>query len=765
MKRIAKFFIIFFLCTISYTAFSQELSIVSFEEMTMDLKARVSPRVDNNNEPCALLRVEIPTLENLNFTGGLGIVGNVEHHPGEYLVYLPNGTKKIAIKHSDFLPLTISFQDYGIKSLIGQTTYKLTLGLPKNTGHTTILSLKTNVPNAFMEINGQKISTNNASFNVPLPKGEYDYTVSTDIPGFTAYSGKISISGDDVVTEIPRINLSSDKVYSLTIYSDKNASVLIDGEVQEKNGIFTVNLPAGLHTIEAKCGTGDRWYLKREKDLSVGNDSVSVQLRGLLSIVSPKEATFTISPAGEAINPDKSKIKSGESIHLLGNYSISAKKKGYAPVSQNIMVGVQDNLSQYYIQMTSEADMLYFGLNGKKANKQKAKLKYESLISTGDDQAMLSYGKICIDEGNWSRGISYIKKAAELGNIAAMQYAYENVKLDSERSTYAEMAANRGDVKAMVFLAGQKSQSFKSNTSDNDAKIALMWYMRAFESGDNTVLGKIGDFYYYGWGIPQDYRTAYTFYSEGAIENNIHSKAKLADYYYYGLAGKPKDEAKALSSYNEVIISGYSDDFVYHNAAFLLLRNGDLSKCGEYLMRIKDKNLIIDSEQFKADNLKDLAEHHLTSNPSYAIAFYTLSFDMGNTNPESYENIGKLYYMGRGTIKNVQIAKSYFEKAAVKSPKTAYLYLGHYYRDQKQYSKAKECYEIAINKGNTDANGEIGTMYYNGQGVTKNNGKAVENWQIAAANGHQLSIRNLIKYYEYKKNYEAVNKWKQKLEK
>ena len=102
MKLIKAFALLAAMVLLPDAICAQELKVVSFEESTTDLKARTEPRVDLNNDPCALLRVEIPTLENLKFSGGLGVVGSVEHNPGEYLVYLPNGTKKIVINHPDF---------------------------------------------------------------------------------------------------------------------------------------------------------------------------------------------------------------------------------------------------------------------------------------------------------------------------------------------------------------------------------------------------------------------------------------------------------------------------------------------------------------------------------------------------------------------------------------------------------------------------------------------------------------------------------------
>lgn len=763
MKLIKAFALLAAMVLLPDAICAQELKVVSFEESTTDLKARTEPRVDLNNDPCALLRVEIPTLENLKFSGGLGVVGSVEHNPGEYLVYLPNGTKKIVINHPDFLPCTVSFQEYGIRSLSGKTTYKLVLGLPKNTGFTTIVRFRTNVQVASLEINGQTLTTSNAEFDVPLPKGDYEYTVSTSIAGFSPYSGKVSISGDDVVTEIPKVNLATDKSYTLTVYSDKEASISIDGEPQNKNGVFSVSLPAGLHTIEANAGSGGRWYLKRDKDLSAANDSIDMRLRGRLVIESPRNATFTIVPSGESIKPDKSKFKSGEAIKLLGKYTVTAKKKGYELTTSEISIGARNDLSHYYIPMISEADMLYNGLNGRKVNKKKAQNLYASMIQSGDDQAMLSYGNILIKEDEWLLGYDLIKKAAGLGNVAAMQMAYESARSDTDRETYSEMAAMRGNVNAMKFYADMKLAAYKARHSRQDSENALKWYMAAYESGDNSVLCRIGDFYHNGWAIEQDYRKAYGYYSEAYAEKDVEAEKRIGYYYLKGLGGLPKDYDKAMSIYSTLIRNKQADDEVYYYAAYIRYKGNSIYTAADYLQQIRRSDVILNGKEFQSENFRELGKYYFTSNPSYSMSFYKMALKMGNTSSENYLNIGKLYYLGRGTTKDVSQAINYFGKAVEDNPGEALYYIGLCFYSQKSFTTAFNYFIKSANEEYSSAYGQIGTMYYNGQGVPKDNAKAVECWEYAADKGHQASIKNLIKYYEYKRNYEAVERWKEKL--
>ncbi len=61
----------------------------------------------------------------------------------------------------------------------------------------------------------------------------------------------------------------------------------------------------------------------------------------------------------------------------------------------------------------------------------------------------------------------------------------------------------------------------------------------------------------------------------------------------------------------------------------------------------------------------------------------------------------------------------------------------------KDYKKAVEYYTIAANKGNVNAQCDLGTCYYLGQGVQKDYDKAKEWWSKAAAKGDVDAKTNL----------------------
>ena len=103
---------------------AQDIEVKKFEPMAKDQTASLSPRKDINGTVCGLVKVQLKE-PGAEFEGS--VMGDVQFTGSEYLVYLPNGTKRLGIKHPDYLPTTIVFADYGTKRIASSTTYELKL--------------------------------------------------------------------------------------------------------------------------------------------------------------------------------------------------------------------------------------------------------------------------------------------------------------------------------------------------------------------------------------------------------------------------------------------------------------------------------------------------------------------------------------------------------------------------------------------------------------------------------------------------------------
>ena len=122
MKRLR---LLFVACCIVTFCNAQEIKVKTIELLRTDISARTNPRLDGNDEPCALIKVIVPAVEGMQFGGW--VIGNIGYLPGEYHVYVPAGTKKITFRHPDYAPGEIRFTI----PIEGKCTYRVTLDVPQ----------------------------------------------------------------------------------------------------------------------------------------------------------------------------------------------------------------------------------------------------------------------------------------------------------------------------------------------------------------------------------------------------------------------------------------------------------------------------------------------------------------------------------------------------------------------------------------------------------------------------------------------------------
>lgn len=88
--RIMRNLFLFIAGFISVSAYGQSISVESVEETT-DITASKYERKDPaSGKSCALIKVEIPSVDGLSFNGS---VGKIQHLTGVYYVYVAPGIK------------------------------------------------------------------------------------------------------------------------------------------------------------------------------------------------------------------------------------------------------------------------------------------------------------------------------------------------------------------------------------------------------------------------------------------------------------------------------------------------------------------------------------------------------------------------------------------------------------------------------------------------------------------------------------------------
>lgn len=118
------FFLLFYLLNLLSVAVAQDLKVKSFGLAINDLSASVDTVLDENGEPCALVKILV--VDSIAKLEGF-VLKSKKSSPTELWTYMSNGAKEIRIKPTHYKPIHIYFPDYGVKGVEGKRTYILDL--------------------------------------------------------------------------------------------------------------------------------------------------------------------------------------------------------------------------------------------------------------------------------------------------------------------------------------------------------------------------------------------------------------------------------------------------------------------------------------------------------------------------------------------------------------------------------------------------------------------------------------------------------------
>ena len=230
----------FMLCVASN---SQGFKVKSFKQSLSDGSAFHAPS-DVNGHPCGLIKVQTDC-GGLRFKGD--IVGDVENKMNEYWVYLPQRSKMLTIIHPNFIPFSITMEDYAI-SVSPKATYILSLEETKYKKEKTGVTITVKPEDAALYVDDILIDNGggNGYYQLFLPKGEHicrfikpGYNSNVQFVQTGKTSQTISVELESVMAELD--------VGCKTM----TAEIYIDGELKG-NGSWRGTILAGEHQIEAR---------------------------------------------------------------------------------------------------------------------------------------------------------------------------------------------------------------------------------------------------------------------------------------------------------------------------------------------------------------------------------------------------------------------------------------------------------------------------------------------------------------------------------
>ncbi|MBQ0088082.1 MAG: PEGA domain-containing protein [Prevotellaceae bacterium] len=250
MKRIFILLLVCFCCQI----YAQELTVQSFTELTNDLSARTALRLDNNDIPCALVKVELPLI-GVQFDQSNQIIGNASYKVNTYWAYMPKGSKHLTISHPNFHTLDIVFADYGISYLNSATTYIVKVNVPERASQTlqptqqyVVFNVTPADANATLELDGQSVQLTDGHGSKRMPFGTYSYKVQAVM--YKTASGNITIQ-DPQNKHVVNISLLPNFGYVSIPNNGQNqgTEVYIDGKREGTIPFMSNRIQAGQHTI------------------------------------------------------------------------------------------------------------------------------------------------------------------------------------------------------------------------------------------------------------------------------------------------------------------------------------------------------------------------------------------------------------------------------------------------------------------------------------------------------------------------------------
>ena len=221
---------------------AQNISLKSVSLKQSDLLASTNPRTDSNGKTCAIVKVDVIGIKDLQFADA---VGSVAYNLGEYVVYVPEGISKLKYRNaSGSISGEVVFDDYGL-DIETKRVYNVVL---ESENHIRAAIFSIQPQNAKLLFDGEEVSLDeNGLVAIEKPIGKYSYSIKAK--GYEDQNGVVNLSEDEIFTTT-NITMRQ-KMYPLTIScTPSDASLFIDnvpyGKLHEINQL---NLPEGEHTI------------------------------------------------------------------------------------------------------------------------------------------------------------------------------------------------------------------------------------------------------------------------------------------------------------------------------------------------------------------------------------------------------------------------------------------------------------------------------------------------------------------------------------
>lgn len=321
MFRTVGFYLVLFLCW-SLRVEAQNIKVESFSLLENDITARVNVVKDANDDECALIKM-VTTDAEYNLDEGL----KRESRVGEIWFYVPQGTKRIVIRHQKLGKLVYELPEI----LKPKVTYQIRL--PDNVE----IIVHEDVGGQYLVMNVQPIDAvvyidespevlNNGVLQKMLKYGQHTYRV--EAPMHLSTQGKVVIGKERSNLDV---KLIPDFGFLRLVSSPESGAVVyVDGKLIGKTPITTGRLEKGRHVIKSILPM----YAPVSQEVTVEAGLTSDATLNF----SANFAQITLSVTGAEIwvNGEQKGINSWSGRLAPGMYKLEARKIGYRPSVKTI---------------------------------------------------------------------------------------------------------------------------------------------------------------------------------------------------------------------------------------------------------------------------------------------------------------------------------------------------------------------------------------------------------------------------------------------
>ena len=410
-------------------------------------------------------------------------------------------------------------------------------------------------------------------------------------------------------------------------------------------------------------------------------------------------------------------------------------------------------------------ELVYKVSSGKKYTKEDVNVVVK-IAENGSDEMKYRVGSLLfadLEDEYEDLGLSLIKKAANEGHIDAKFYIADiyddNEEYDKAFPIYQELAKQDytlGYAKlGIYYYNGYYVEKDKTKAVKYLKECEGITLEEDEESVRAQAMDLLGDCYYYGEGIEKNLKRSFECYLNAAEAGNVSAQNDVG-YAYENGEGVDKDLSKAAQWYQKAANNG--NKFAMRNIANFYKKGVGVAK--DYNLAFKWFKLAAENGNIIANNdlgLCYLDGYGTEKNETEAIKYFTTCAAKGNMYAQY--NLGKCYLNGTGVKQDKTKAKELLEKAAnqghEESKKLLFEFGGMSEHVQELLKKA--------NGGDSNAQYDLGSCYWNGNGVATNLNEAFYWYKKSAENGNYNGENALGNCYNWGKgveqNYTLAMDW------